>query len=215
MHDQPIVLTAHEKPNVCIIWMHGLGADGSDFEALPNMLVLDESIKARFIFPHASIRPITVNGGMQMRGWYDISNLDFTECPDEQELAASVKQIEIIIEEQMAQGIAPERIILAGFSQGGVIALHAAMRSAHRFAGIMALSTYLPCLPHVPVLGCPLFMAHGFDDGVIPIHIGEEAFQRIALNNRAVIWKTYSMSHGLCEQELDDIAVWINRTLLA
>ena len=204
------------KAKFCVIWLHGLGADGHDFEAIVPQLAVTP-LNIRFIFPHAPIRAVTINAGMEMRAWYDIdpqSPLSGTS-----DISVSVAQISHLIEGQMEQGLSSEQIILAGFSQGGVIALELALAYERKLAGIMALSTYIHDLESLNErLGLantetPIFMAHGRMDPMIPIARAAAARSALEALNYPVEWHEYPMGHQVCASEIRDISDWLNRTL--
>lgn len=196
-----------------VIWMHGLGADASDFEAIVPMLKLEQPL--RFVFPNAPVRPVTINGGMAMRAWYDID--PGAPLSGTAEIRESARRIADLIERERAAGFPPERIALAGFSQGGVIALHLGLRYEQRLAGIMALSTYLHDHEHVAEevsfasIDTPLFIAHGVADPMIPLAravISRDTLERL---NYRLEWHEYRMGHQVCPEEIADIATWLNR----
>jgi phospholipase/carboxylesterase len=218
---QPDTVEFETGPNPAgsVIWLHGLGADGHDFEPIVPELRLPETLSLRFVFPHAPVRPVTVNGGMEMRAWYDIVSLDRDGPVDEVGIRQSGEMLESLIERERDRGIDCSRIVLAGFSQGGAIAMHVALRSAGRLAGLMALSTYLP-LPEVfesEVLehaetGCldlPIFMAHGTFDPVLPMQLGRSSYDLLVNAGIAVEWHEYPMAHAVCAEEIADIRVWL------
>lgn len=207
-----------ENPEFSVIWLHGLGADGHDFEPIvPELDLGGRSV--RFVFPHAPVRPVTLNGGMPMRAWFDILSLDRQGRPDEQGIRTSAAQVEALIQKENARGIPSERIVLAGFSQGGAIALHQGLRRAEGLAGIMALSTYLPLADSLEAEASqaaskiPLFMAHGRQDPVLPFAWGKQACERLVTGGYAVQWHAYDMPHAVCAQEINDIGAWL-RTVL-
>jgi phospholipase/carboxylesterase len=201
------------RPEAAVIWLHGLGADGHDFEPIVPELALKKPV--RFIFPHAPIRPVTINQGMRMRAWYDILQLGGGP-EDEKGLRASQKLTEELVR---AQGLPANRIVLAGFSQGGAIALLTALRYPERLAGVMALSTYLPLAPTLAAersagnRDVPIFMAHGRYDDLIPLqraHASREALEKLGY---AVEWHDYPMPHSVCAPEVADIAAFLARVL--
>ena len=209
-------LQVGEKAEYCVIWLHGLGADGHDFTPIVPELQLPDSPGIRFIFPHAPMQAVTINAGYVMRAWYDIVSLDLTARQDKEGIAQSGKLIENIIARQNDAGIPAEKIILAGFSQGGAIALHLGLRSHHRFAGIMALSTYLPLADDHPLektsANSPsIFMAHGLFDTVVPAIVGMESRTMLEDAGYEVIWKEYPMEHSVCAEEIRDISNWIQQ----
>lgn len=214
-----ITLEPPETANAAVIWMHGLGADGNDFVPIVPELGLTDSIRARFIFPHAPYRPISVNAGHVMRGWYDILDLDSLRREDADGIRASARDIEALIAEQTAAGIASTRIVLAGFSQGAALALYTGVRHREPLAGIVALSGYLPFLDALvedanPANArTPIFLAHGTDDTVVSPRLGERTRVALTQNRHAVEWHTYRMPHSVCEQEIADIGTFLERIL--
>ncbi|MFZ8201141.1 alpha/beta hydrolase [Alteromonas portus] len=206
-------------PDACVIWLHGLGDSGHGFAPIVPELKLPESMAVKFLFPHAPERPVTINGGMRMRAWYDIKSLDFESRADLQGVKESAEQVEALIEAQIESGIPSERIVLAGFSQGGVIALHLAPRTARKFAGVIALSTYM-CEPSLLASEAtdanretPIMMAHGEQDEVVPVFMGNAAFKTLNENGFKATWQTYTMQHNVCMQELNDISAWLQKVL--
>ena len=200
------------SPVGTVIWLHGLGADGHDFEPVVDQLDLDVSL--RFVFPHAPVRPVTINGGAEMRAWYDIDPR--APLAGAQDIEASAATVLEIVAEENARGTASERIVLAGFSQGGVVALQLGLSSRARFAGIMALSTYVHDHEHLldrvsfESVDVPVFMAHGLMDPMIPIARAVTSREALAALNYQVEWREYGMGHQVCHQELVDIARWLN-----
>ncbi|HVJ29786.1 MAG TPA: alpha/beta fold hydrolase [Gammaproteobacteria bacterium] len=208
-----IEITTGEVPQLAVLWLHGLGADGHDFEPIVPELGL--RLPARFVFPHAPVRPVTINGGMQMRAWYDILGFDRRAKEDAAGIRASAAAITELIDREIERGMSSDRIVLAGFSQGGAIALHTALREPRPLAGVLALSTYLP-LPATLAserstanAGIPLFMAHGTDDPVLPLGLAE--FSRGALEalGYVVDWHAYPMAHSVCMEEVSAIGAWL------
>ncbi len=221
MADEPLVVeTGTQAPDSCIIWLHGLGADGHDFEPIVPELRLDPGLNIRFIFPHAPMMPVTINQGFVMRAWYDISELDIGRQPDEEGIRDSIERVEKLIAEQMALGIESSRIVLAGFSQGGVLALHCGLCHELPLAGIMALSTYI-ALPNAVEeersaanQNLPIFLAHGTDDQVIPVTMARRALGLLSDEGYNVSWNEYQgMQHSVSQQEILHIAEWIEDTL--
>lgn len=214
-----LVLEPEQPATASVIWLHGLGADGYDFEPIVPQLGLG-SAPIRFIFPHAPHRPVTVNSGYEMRAWYDISSTDLSEGEDEAGTRESEQQLVRWIEHERELGIAASRIVVAGFSQGGAIVLHTGLRYPERLAGIMALSTYLPLADtvekerHVANGDVPLFMAHGLDDPIIPLQLAEKSRARIEALGHPMEWHTYAMPHSVCHEEIADIAKWLTRVLV-
>lgn len=203
------------NPAFCVIWMHGLGADGFDFVPIVPQLKLAESPAIRFIFPHAPQQPVTINGGYVMRAWYDIVSADLTTRQDKDGILASEKNISNIIEQQIAQGMEPQHIVIAGFSQGGVMALHLGLRSQYRFAGILALSCYMPLLEELPLTDMdsantpPIFMAHGSYDPIVPMEAGVVSRRHLESLGCRIEWHDYPMEHSVCVEEINDIGQWL------
>lgn len=201
-----------------VIWLHGLGADGHDFAPIVPQLRL--AIPVRYVFPHAPYRPVTANEGYVMRAWYDIVGFDRSARVDETGVRASADQVFALIERELARGIAAERILLAGFSQGGAIALHAGLRYPRRLAGIMALSTYLPLADTVSAEAAaankaiPIFLAHGSDDGIIALPYAQTSKQRLEELGYSVEWHCYAMAHSVCDEEITDMRRYMERTLV-
>ena len=206
-------------PDACVIWLHGLGDSGHGFAPIVPELKLPDSMAVKFLFPHAPERPITINGGMRMRAWYDIKSLDFESRADLEGVKESAEQVEQLIKAQIESGIKAERIVLAGFSQGGVIALHLAPRFSQKLAGVMALSTYMcePALLSSEALDVnretPIMMAHGEQDEVVPGFMGNAAFKTLNECGFKATWQTYTMQHNVCMQELNDISAWLQKLL--
>ena len=203
--------TGESTPQGSVIWLHGLGADGHDFEPIVAELRLPATANLRFIFPHAPVRPVTINGGMSMRAWYDILTLDRDGRSDEAGIRASAAILDGLIARELERGIAANMIVVAGFSQGGAIALYAGLRSNYKLAGIMALSTYLPLVDasdnaHTDV---PIFMAHGSLDPVLPMALGRDSAELLIGNGCQVEWHEYPMAHSVCMQEISDIRRWL------
>ena len=202
-------------PNACIIWLHGLGADGHDFEPIVPELDLPAALAVRFLFPHAPIIPVTINGGMPMRAWYDFTSLDFGLGENREQIRASAAQVAELVDAQIDAGIAAERIVLAGFSQGGVIALHAGLGYPLRLGGVIALSTYLPMGGELedrlarPNRGLPVFSAHGRHDEVIPISAGHKARKWLEDKGFALEAHDYPMGHAVCPEEIAAIGHWL------
>ncbi|HTN94241.1 MAG TPA: carboxylesterase [Gallionella sp.] len=209
----PIILQSGKRPQCSIIWLHGLGADGQDF--VPVAEELDLPVAVRYVFPHAPMRPVTINGGYVMRAWYDIVGQVRDARQDEVGIRASQLLVEQLMAHEMENGILPDKIFLAGFSQGGAIALHTALRRTVPLAGVLALSTYLPLAesasreaqPRSRIT--PIFMAHGRNDPVIPFALGEGSRDMLRGLGYVVEWHEYIMQHSVCEQELRDIESWL------
>jgi len=214
-----VELATGTKPVGTVIWMHGLGADGWDFVPIVRELGLPAELPLRFIFPHAPERPVTINNGHVMRAWYDIAQQDIARVPDERGIRESQREVEALIAEEKARGIEPSRIVLAGFSQGGAIALQAGLRHGERIAGIMALSTYLPLEASLETEASvanrrlPILMVHGTQDPVIPLQLAEASRQVLQHRGYQVDWKAYPMPHSVCAEEVTDIAEFLVEVL--
>ena len=199
-----------------VIWLHGLGADGHDFEDIAPELHLIAEPNTHFIFPNAPIQPVTVNGGMEMRAWYDILEMSLERKVDIAGIYQSAKLLNQLIEQEMDKGIPSEHILLAGFSQGGVIALHAGLSFPHKLAGIIALSTYFPTLeqlktePSAANKATPIFMAHGILDAVVAIESGKTVFNALDALGYNIQWHDYLMAHSVCIEEIGHISTFIN-----
>jgi phospholipase/carboxylesterase len=202
-----------------VVWLHGLGADGFDFVPLVRELDARGVPALRFVFPHAPPRPITINGGAVMRAWYDIVGTDLTRREDETSIRASQQAVERLIEREHARGVPPARVVLAGFSQGGAIALQTALRYPHALAGVIALSAYLPLAQRIEAersaasRAVPIFIAHGTADPVVPLARGAAARDRLLALGHAVQWQEYPMPHSVCAEEVDAIAAFLRRVL--
>lgn len=208
------------NPQFTVIWMHGLGADGSDFAPIVPELNLPESPAVRFIFPHAPYRPVTCNGGYVMRVWYDIVSLaPGSREIDEPSLLESRDSIRQLIAREAARGVPSERIVLAGFSQGGAVAYLAGLTHPAPLAGIIALSTYIPSPALLlaefaaPNGRIPVFAAHGTDDDVVSLELGEQALEVVRGIGVAPEWRTYAMPHSVCLDEIADIGTWLARII--
>jgi len=209
------------NPTHAVIWMHGLGADGHDFEPIVHEFDKKKLPATRFVFPHAPTRPVTINNGYVMPAWYDIVSLDFSQRrEDPQGVRESAQQIEALIARENSRGIDDAHIVLAGFSQGGAIALHTALRHHHRLAGVLALSTYLPLADTLIAEACaanrdvPIFMAHGHADGVIPYSFGQQSAKAMQAQGYPLSWHGYPMEHTVALDELRDIETWLASVLV-
>lgn len=217
--ENPIVLDTGPHPTRAVIWMHGLGADGSDFEPIVPYLGLPDDLPIRFIFPHAPVQAVTINGGMRMRAWYDIRTPDFTTREDEAGLDASAALLAGWIAALGNDGIAPEKIVVAGFSQGGAVALHGGLALTEKLAGILALSTYLPLAEHFDARASaenrstPIFMAHGSADPVIPLALAEQSRDHLVSLGYPVEFHTYPMAHSVAPGEIADIGSFLESRL--
>ena len=213
---QAIELNTGLDPVGTVIWMHGLGADGNDFVPVVKELALPDELPLRFIFPHAPMRAVTINAGNIMRAWYDIIEISSIERKvDEAGIRESQRAIESLIEREIARGIAANRIVLAGFSQGGAIALQTGLRYPQALAGILALSTYLPLAATLEAeasganRNIPIFMAHGEQDTVIPISIAENSFKELGRLGYKTDWHEYPMAHSVSMEEIENIGAWL------
>lgn len=200
-----------------VIWLHGLGASGHDFAPLVPHLGLQTNV--RFVFPHAPERPVTLNGGLVMPSWYDIYSVGLLRSVDWQQVQTSVADVQALIDREKSRGVASERLVLAGFSQGGAIALQLALHSSETLAGIMALSTYLFKPDDVPAAAAaangrtPLLMHHGRWDQTVPLKLAEMSRAGLEQAGYSVAWKTYPMEHGVCPEQVADIAAWLRGRL--
>jgi len=214
-----VVVTPQIPPTAAVIWLHGLGADGFDFVPIVSELRLPESLPVRFIFPHATPRPVTINNGFVMRAWYDIKGFGPERPEDEAGIRESEGVVRQYMEQQIAQGIAADRIILAGFSQGGAIALQTGLRYPQRLAGIMALSTYLPLRATVAQEASqanrdvPILMCHGTYDPVVVPQMGEMSRDILRGLGYSIEWHSYPMEHSVCMDEIADISRWLQARL--
>ncbi|MEO8039545.1 MAG: dienelactone hydrolase family protein [Betaproteobacteria bacterium] len=211
-------LDSGPNPTASVIWLHGLGADGNDFAPIVRELDLTATA-IRFVFPHAPTMPVTINGGYVMRAWYDILGSELDRREDEVGVRASQNEVEALMAREIGRGVAPGRIVLAGFSQGGAIALQTALRQPHRLAGVMALSTYVPiagtlAAERTPAAATvPIFMAHGTHDGVIPLATAQRSRALLDSLGYAVEWHEYAMEHSVCIEEIADIGAFLRRVL--
>jgi phospholipase/carboxylesterase len=221
---EAIQIETGKNPGAAIIWMHGLGADGNDFVPIVRELDLTGAPAVRFVFPHAPMRPVTINNGYVMRAWYDVTFGDLegkSRKADEKGVRGSEAQIRALIENEVQRGIAPASIVLAGFSQGGAVALETGLRYPEKLAGIMALSTYLPLAAALPREASPanrktpIFMAHGVYDPVVPYLMGTTSKTALHALGYDVEWHEYPMQHSVCLEEIQDIGVWLRRILKA
>ena len=212
-----ITLESGKHPQHSIIWLHGLGADGEDFVPIADELKLPVAV--RYIFPHAPQRAVTINGGLMMRAWYDIASQNIDAQQDAAGIRASQIAVEALIEQEISRGISPGNIFLAGFSQGGAIALHTALHRNTLLGGVLALSTYLPLMESAAAEGLtsttatPIFMAHGRSDPVIPHALGVISRDALRKFGYTVEWHEYAMQHSVCEEELRDIGDWLGKRM--
>ena len=218
---QRVILEPKSQPDACVIWLHGLGADGHDFEPIVPELHLAPDNGVRFVFPHAPIRPITINGGMEMRGWYDIAKQGLDSKVDEEGIRESAQAVSALLDHEIESGINSQRILLAGFSQGGAIALHLGLRYQHRLAGILALSTYLPLSDslaseaHSAQSQLPIFIGHGRHDPLVPETLGSRSAQTLKSAGYLVEYQTYPMQHSVSADEIQAVSIWIKQRLAA
>jgi phospholipase/carboxylesterase len=216
-----VELESAANPNASIIWLHGLGADGNDFVPIVPELRLPSDLAVHFVFPHAPVRPVTLNNGFRMRAWYDIYNADLANRADLAGVRQSQAQVEALIARETARGIDSARVILAGFSQGGAIALYTGLRHAPRLGGIMDLSTYLVAADALAAeasaanRGVPIFMAHGSADPMVRYPWGEASKQALIAAGYTVEWHAYPMEHSVCMEEVGAISGWLQRVLRA
>jgi len=214
-----VVIQPPKPADSSVIWLHGLGADGHDFEPIVPHLGSAITEHTRFVFPHAPMRPVTINGGYVMRAWYDVVDADIARRADAAGVHESEKILRDYIDTEIASGFPPERIVVAGFSQGGAIALHSGLRYPERLAGILGISCYLP-LPRAiseeraqANAATPMFMAHGTQDSVIPVAAGEQSRDFLKDLDYDIEWHTYPIPHSVCLQEIEDIGRWLSRVL--
>ena len=218
----PLPTIEHEtapNPRHAVIWLHGLGADGNDFAPIVPELVDRGWPPLRFVFPHAPVRPVTINNGMRMRAWYDIKGMQIADKQDEPGIRASIAQLDELIAREAARGIPSQRVLLAGFSQGGAIVLAGGVRHAQRLAGIVALSTYLPLSEKTAAErseanhGLQVFMGHGSIDNIVPEVLGTTTRNTLETLGYAVEWHSYPMAHQVSAQEISDLRKWIRARL--
>jgi phospholipase/carboxylesterase len=208
-----IEIATGPEPELGVIWLHGLGADGHDFEPLVPELGL--RFPVRFVFPHAPVRPVTINGGMAMRAWYDILGFGADAREDAAGVRASAAALSRLIDREVERGIPAERVVLAGFSQGGAVALHTALREPRALGGVVALSTYLPLAATLAQersaanAAVPILMAHGTDDPLLPLALAEASRRALEALGYAVDWQTYPMAHSVCLEEVSSIGAWL------
>ena len=224
-HSPLLETVEHEtgpQPRWSVLWLHGLGADGHDFAPIVPELVRRDWPAIRFVFPHAPVRAVTINGGARMRAWYDIRDFDLANRADHEGVAESVAQVEALIEREAGRGIAADRLLLAGFSQGGAITLAAGIARKQPLAGLIALSTYLPMSPaqaqaalHAQAIPQPVFMAHGQFDPVVPYAGGEMSANALRALGFDLQWHRYPMQHAVCAEEIRDLGDWMSARFAA
>lgn len=207
------------EPSASVVWLHGLGADGHDFEPVVPELGWPGAPDIRYVFPHAPVRPVTINGGMPMRAWYDILSLTSARGNDREGIVDSVNAVAGLVRREIDRGIPSQRIILAGFSQGGAIALQLALRFPEPLAGVIALSSYLlfddrlESQQHQANAALAAFVAHGSNDPVVPFALGEKAARTLEALGHPVEWHSYPMAHAVCPEEIEHIAAWMRARL--
>jgi len=216
-----VILDPASTATATVIWLHGLGADGYDFVPIVEELRLPQTLATRFVFPHARARPVTINNGFVMRAWYDIKGLNRSGPEDETGIRESEHVVRDLIAHEVERGIPTNRIVIAGFSQGGAIALQTALRYPEPLAGVMALSTYLPLRESLAGESAaanrstPILMCHGSQDGVVPIQLGELSRDVLTELGHTVEWRVYPMQHSVCMEEVNDISHWLQARLSA
>ena len=216
---ETVELSTGTAPTAAVVWLHGLGADGHDFEPIVPHLLWPGAPDIRFVFPHAPVRPVTLNGGMKMRAWYDIIDLSLGRDHDQEGIIDSVNQVAALVARERERGIASERIVVAGFSQGGAIALQLALRYPEPLAGLVALSTYLLMDDrlendrHGANKSLPVFAGHGKSDPMVPCFLGEQLTGRLRGLGHEVEWHSYPMLHSVCPQEIADLSIWMKKCL--
>jgi len=207
------------NPTHSVVWLHGLGADGNDFAPIVPELRLPTSKAIRFVFPHAPVQPVTINGGMAMRSWYDILVPNLVRVEDEKGIRQSERAVDALIQREVARGIPTEKIVLAGFSQGCAMTLHTGLRAPYKLAGLMGLSGYLPLIDmadqdrHSANTNTPIFMAHGSFDPVVALERAQASNQKLASLGYQVQWHTYPMQHSVCPDEIRDMSEFLNKVL--
>jgi len=214
-----VTVNPSSEQKATVIWLHGLGADGHDFEPIVPELKLPPELGVKFIFPHAPVMPVTINGGYEMRAWYDIRDADLANREDKEGVRQSSELVKKIIDSEIESGVPSDKIVLAGFSQGGAIALHLATRFDQKLAGIVALSTYLT-MPDALAdekenanIDTPVFMAHGSQDPVVPMQRGQYSAKVLDDNGFKVSWQDYPMAHAVCLEEIQALGQFLNKVL--
>lgn len=213
--ENAVIIEPKQAHRASVIWLHGLGASGHDFEPMVPELHLPDRLGIRFIFPHAPVRPVTINGGMSMRAWYDVRHMDLRRQEDPDSIESSKNIVNRYIDAELQRGIEPGRIIIAGFSQGGAIALHTGLRFAQRLAGLLVLSAYLPLPERLSAEanpandGLPILMLHGMYDQVIPLSAARQSCDTLRRAGYPVDWQDYPMEHSVCLEEVQDISRWL------
>ncbi len=199
--------------DACVVWLHGLGADGHDFEPLVPHLGLPAGHGVRFVFPHAPVQPVTLNGGMRMRAWYDIVSPDLEREVDHQGIRAACSRVGALLQRERNRGVAAGRVVLAGFSQGGVVALHHGLYRESALAGILALSCYWVAGQAPPRAVAPVLMMHGRFDEVVPLALAQRSCLALQAAGVTVQWREYAMGHEVCPEQIGHIGTWLRRVL--
>lgn len=218
-NENGIILTPAHPPKYAIIWLHGLGADGSDFLPVVPELHLPNHLPVRFIFPHAPFKPVTINNGNVMRAWYDIYSMSIDQRIDQQGINDSIKLLSQWIQHEESSGIPTQNILLAGFSQGAVVALTAGLRYPKPLGGLMGLSGYLPepnalfANTSLANKSTPIFIGHGTEDTVVPFFLGEHAVEELRKHEYHVSAYSYPMGHSVCAKEVEDMSKWLGKVL--
>lgn len=216
---EAVEISTGPNPTASVIWLHGLGADGHDFEPIVPQLLWQGAPDIHFVFPHAPVRPVTINSGMPMRAWYDIISLTSDRDQDQEGIEDSVERAATLVLRERERGIPSNRIVVAGFSQGGAVALQAAIRYPETLAGLIVLSSYLLLEHrlgtdrHPANRNLPVFVGHGASDPMVPCFMGEHAAERLSGLGHPVEWHTYPMQHAVCPQEIDDLSAWLQTRL--
>ena len=216
---ETVEIEPRSETHAAVIWLHGLGADGHDFEPIVPYLKLPTELGVRFVFPHAPVRPVTINAGMTMRAWYDLSSADIARGEDDPGVRKSERQVRELLAREIERGIPSSRIVLAGFSQGGAMALHTGLRYEDPLAGILALSCYLPLASTLSVelhqanARTPVFMAHGSLDNVVPIELGKAGYRQLQALGYDAVWHEYRIAHEVSMDEITAIGLWLRNRL--
>ncbi|HMK84548.1 MAG TPA: alpha/beta fold hydrolase [Steroidobacteraceae bacterium] len=216
---EAIEIETAPNPTAAVIWLHGLGADGHDFEPVVPEIVRRRERAWRFVFPHAPVRAVTINGGMSMRAWYDILGFERGAIEDQAGFRATDALVRELIAQEAERGIGPDRLVLAGFSQGGAVSLYSGLRYPERLAGLVALSCYLPLSAGLGAeraaanAGLPIFMGHGIDDPLLPMALGQKSRDHLKSLEYPVEWHQYRMAHSVCQEEIADIRSFLFRLL--
>jgi phospholipase/carboxylesterase len=217
---QSLEIETGPNPTHSVVWLHGLGADGNDFAPIVPELRLPSSLSVRFVFPHAPVQPVTINGGMAMRSWYDILVPNLVRIEDEAGIRASERAVHALIQREVSRGVPTERIVLAGFSQGCAMTLHTGLRASYKLAGLMGLSGYLPLIDmaehdrHSVNQDTPVFLAHGLQDPVVALSRAQTSRDKLVSLGYQVQWHTYPMQHSVCAQEINDMSAFLRSVLV-